>query len=62
MYKKAERERHESKLLLPKGGRWFPKEEPGTMQEGRTEEFWLPQLAPEARMEQEDRTAQNELL
>lgn len=61
MYKKAETKRYECKLLLPEGGRWFPKEEPSTMLEERTGKIRLAQLAPGARGEQEGRIAQNEL-
>lgn len=62
MYKRAETKRHECKLLLPGGGRWFPKEEPSTTLEAGTEKIRLAQLAPGARGEQEGRRAQNELV
>lgn len=38
---RKQRQRHERKLLLPEGGRWFPKEEPGTVLEGGTEKIQL---------------------
>lgn len=62
MYKKAETKRHESKLLLPEGGRWFPKEEPSTALEGGPEKILWVRLARGAGEEQGGRIAQNELL